>query len=167
MKWGNFCRKRQGLSLSVSSQYVMPPGLDSNQGCWELQQLLRRHSTYPCFFFSLANVHFSFMCMDVPACVPLESRRGCWIPWSWVIVSHLLRVLGCELLISGREASACNHLTFFLISQFLLLERDCITPTLFFKGPVTGKSHDSYINFSFKIINVSSVEESQCRVSCP
>lgn len=83
-----------------------------------------------------------------------------------MIVSHLLRVLGRELVFSGRVASAYNHLTFFFFnSQFLLLERDCIMPTLFLKDLVTGKSHDSYVNFSIKIINVSPVEEPQCKQS--
>lgn len=99
-------------------------------------------------------------------CAPGVQKRLFDPPGTGMIVSHLLRVLGRELVFSGRAASAYNYLTFFFfISQFLLLERDCIMPTLIFKDLVTGKSHDSYLNFSIKIINVSPVEESQCKQS--
>lgn len=44
---------------------------------------------------------------------PWSPEEVVGFPGAGVIVNHLLWVLGCELVFSGREASACNHLTFF------------------------------------------------------
>lgn len=162
---GNICRKWQGLSLSISSQYLMSPRTRLWQGFWGLQQLLHRHSVYPCFsYWQLFIFHLCvWMCLWV---CPRSPEEVVWSPGAGVMVTHLPWVLGHELVFSGRAASTCNHLIFFFsISQFLLLERDCVMPTLFFKDLVTGKSHDSYVNFSIKIINVSSIDESQCKQS--
>lgn len=44
--------------------------------------------------------------------VPLETKRGCHIPWNWVFrlgVSHLRRVLETRLWSSKRAASAFRH----------------------------------------------------------